>query len=127
MKNLFILLCIMFSFGCKKKNELESKYYGKWELSYTYGGFSGIKTDYPKGNGNIISFAGKNYEMYTNNKLVKSGTFSVVKAHSNIEQREVDKIVYDGEVGNIISLNDNLLSFGMDAYDGGSSTYIKIN
>jgi len=130
MKNyLIILLFLTFAAACKKKTEMPS-IVGKWEITSSINGLTGKLTNHPSGNGNIYIFTTTHYELFLEGKKEKSGTYSIVKKQSKITNAEINAIIFDNEVEGMptgIELSQNGLTIFVDAYDGPSALYTRIN
>ena len=132
MKNLSLAFTIvtLFAFsGCKDKETLTSSLQGSWELKSSFNGWTG-EVNHPSGNGSVLKFGQTTYEIYSGGKLLKSGVYKVEDAISFLTKLPGKKLVYDNEkdtVVTFIEIKDNILTLSIDAYDAGSSSYIKIS
>lgn len=121
---LFILIFI----SCKKDDENISPLEGSWELKSSTDGMTGSVTEYPANNGNLITFTGLNYQIFSNHQLVKSGTFKVVEETSIISNSKGKRIIYDNELDRVRSffnIRKANLDMYVDACDGPSASYTK--
>ncbi|NRF40210.1 hypothetical protein [Pedobacter foliorum] len=125
---ILVLFILPLLIACKKK-EMEKdmiSIVGKWELRTVINGLTGQKTDYPNGNGNIIVFTKSNYQNYSGQKLIKSGTYKIVKEISAITNVMGNRIIYDDETDAVrlfIDTHDGNLNLNIDAIDGSGTIY----
>jgi len=128
---ILVLLILPLLIACKKKDtEVDMvSIIGKWELKTSISGSTGQKTDYSSGNGNIFVFAKSNYQNYSDQKLIKSGTYKVVKGISMITNVMGNRIIYDNETDAVrvfIDTHDGNLNLNIDAVDGPATIYKAI-
>ncbi len=100
---------------------------GNWELRVAYNGLGG-STNYPAGNGYISRFTFDTYEVDSVGKIISSGTYKIIPDKSYITGKTENRIIYDNNTNDIrtfIQLSNDTLSFFIDAYDAGSSSYVK--
>ena len=106
---------------------------GEWELRKSYNG-QGMETEFSAGNGNIYRFSESKYERYENGILVEEGVYRLVEETSSISKETISRLLFDDEIDNpddhlrisIEVVNNNLI-IAVDANDGPSSVYDKIN
>ncbi|WP_316837004.1 hypothetical protein [Pedobacter nutrimenti] len=134
MKNLNVLLFLSLTillFSCKKDKPLSHALAGQWELTTGVSGLDGVKTEYAPGLGNITKFTDTEYEIMRDGKTINKGTYSIISYKSLITKKEEKQIVYDGKANDVIknyfTINDKKLIISVDAYDGPSSIFTKIN
>ncbi|WP_214226454.1 hypothetical protein [Pedobacter sp. B4-66] len=125
---ILVLLILPLLIACKKKETEKDmiSIIGKWELRTDINGLTGKKTDYPNGNGNIIVFTKSNYQNYSGQKLIKSGTYKIVREISTTTKVLGNRIIYDGETDAVrlfIDIHDGNLNLNIDAVDGPGSIY----
>lgn len=116
--------------GCKKEDLINKSASGTWELRQIGGGISGKITSYNPGNGSIVKFTDDTYQVFSDKKLVRSGSYKIVKEKSILSQQEGNRIIYDGDMnaGRVfISIDHNMLYLSSDVYDGEGSIYEKID
>jgi hypothetical protein len=132
MKNLkaaFIMIMVIITTSCKKE-PARSPLIGQWELTAGINGLNGEKTEYASGKGNITKFTDTEYETMQGGKTIRKGTYSIINYKAMITEKEERQIVYDGKANdtkNYFSINGKTLIISVDAYDGSSSIYTKIN
>ena len=124
-----VLLAPLMLLSCKKeKAEVSQSLIGTWELRTAYNGQGG-KTDYAAGNGHVLKFTATTYQVYSGGSLLKSGTYTLVKDSSYMLGKIADRIVYDGEQNSVRSfaeIKSTNLTLTVDAYDGPSALYARI-
>lgn len=125
---ILVLLILTLLIACKKKETVKDmiSIIGKWELRTGINGLTGQKTDYPSGNGNIIIFTKSNYQNYSGQKLIKSGTYKIVRETSAITNVMGNRIIYDDEADAVrlfIDTHDGNLNLNIDAVDGSGTIY----
>lgn len=128
---ILVLLILPLLIACKKKDTEADmiSIIGKWELKTGISGSTGQKADYPSGNGNIIVFTKSNYQNYSDQKLIKSGTYKIVKEISMITNVMGNRIIYDNETDaarSFIDTHDGNLNLNIDAVDGSGTIYKAI-
>lgn len=107
---------------------------GTWELRKTSGAMNPAVSEYPAGNGHILTFTDNDYGIYVNGQLTKSGTYTIVNDSTVSETvylqfpagRFPNRIVYDNDYGAgkvFMEISNNRLVFisGNYAVDGGHS------
>lgn len=120
--------------GCKKNTSTDSSkaLEGSWELREVSGGMLAGSTKYSPGNGNLLNFAGSNYELHANGQLQKSGQYIVVidkTVEDNVclvipKGQFTNRVIYDNDTTatkHFFEINDNQLVFyyGCYALDNG--------
>lgn len=132
MKYSFYILSTFFllvTISCKKEDLISKSAAGTWELRQSGGGISGKITSYNAGNGSLLKFTDNTYQIFSDKKLVKSGSYKIVKEKSILSQQEGNRIIYDGDVNTgriFISIDHNMLYLSADVYDGEGAIYEKI-
>jgi len=137
MKNHFLLLLLIVAFfGCKKPDHNGCDPYtminnnglpGTWELRSTVSGLTGSKTGYPAGNGQLLVLTNASYQFYKDGSIISQGNYTLTKKQSLILNKLADCIIFStSQVVNLIDLNGDTLSLAPDAYDGGSTEYVRI-
>ncbi len=128
---------IMLFAGCAKNNTLflQQQLAGRWELTRTVGGWSGIH-DYEPGNGNTIFFDEKTYTrhyVYTDTSFVKQGTYALYRSKIPCgNEDEVTLINFDdaplGDLADVITVSAGQLTIGSSpcVADGETSYYRSI-
>lgn len=141
MKQYILTICygaIIISFSCCIKQRAAEEtggslvIIGTWELKHAQNGMS-PEINYPSGNGNMLKFADSTYERFTNNTLVKSGHYIIIKDSSVVQEvglnipfgQFTNRIIFDNEFSTrktfIHVLNDTLtLLSGFFPLDAGS-------
>ena len=80
------LIFTMFLFlGCKKDLPYNPtiSLVGNWELRASVGGqIAGVPSEFAPGNGNVLKFSEKNYEKMVDGKLVKAGSYTLIRETS---------------------------------------------
>ena len=132
---LFVLLsaCLCSVIACSKENNKMTinshSLVGVWELRAEGGGWGPYQT-FPAGNGYIVKFTEDAYETDSVSKVIKSGTYRIIKDDPLVVSGTTSRIIYDNNTNNLrsyISLSGDTLSFMIDAYDVGIATYIRIS
>jgi len=127
---LFAYVCIVLS--CCKDNKVginSHSLVGIWEMRVAGGGWVPYVT-FPTGNGHIIKFTSSAFEYDSVGKVISSGTYRIVKDHPTAVYGTTDRIIYDNNTNDsrsYISLSGDSLRFMIDAYDAGSTTYVRIS
>lgn len=135
MKKLFTLALILtiFSYlGCKKDLPYDPNIdlEGTWELRASVGGqAAGVPSEVAPGNGNLMKFTGKNYEKMADGKLVKAGTYTLIREISWTATET--RIVFDNDMKTkyfveILKGRLILYSYGPISADGTKEDYEKI-
>ena len=127
---LFLLITTAFIFtSCKKQSiPISDSIVGRWELSQDGGGWGPIIYHKP-GNDTLAIFTATTYSFYNREKLVKSGTYVVKKDTSYLYNQLMNRIIFDNNTDltrEFTDIQNNQLSFWLDAYDAGSTTYRRI-
>ena len=124
---MMIAVCLITS--CKKSGSVNPEFFGKWELSRTYGGYGGLDSTYAAGNGTVFQFnSDSTYKHFTKNKLDAQGAFHI-KIYNNPTQNTIaNKMIFFGNdtVGTPIYPTTAKLTIGTTAADGLASDYVKI-
>jgi hypothetical protein len=142
MKKYCLLLFLTIAFwGCKKHptddttNQPEVPVViggtglpGTWELTYGVQGFSGMKTNYPLGNGRKYIFTNTNYQVYKSGILIAQGTYVLEQQMSYIYNKLSDMIIFDNNSSSkvLITISSTTLDLAPDANDGGGTGYLRI-
>jgi len=130
MKYIGLFTIIVFLLSCKKDKETKvaNGLIGKWELTSSSGGIAGTTINYSAGSGNTTTFDGSLFREYRENKLVRSGAYSVKKQMSMLSNMEENGLVYEGiEQRYFFNVSGAELSIYHDAYDGFINHYKRIN
>jgi hypothetical protein len=124
----------MFFIACKKDNinkQSGDSISGTWELEQAQTGMIPA-INYPPGNGDILKFTDSDYQVFSNNQLIKSGVYTIDEDAS--VQSEVclalpadeyrNRIIYDNDYTShkvFIQMSNNTLIFlsGCFAFDAG--------
>ncbi len=76
---------------------------GSWELRSSQGGYRDATLpppDFSSGNGTILKFTATQYFQYAKGQLTRSGTYTVTKETSFINNKPMYRIIYDGKQTN---------------------------
>ncbi len=123
--------------GCKKDSSLKidnQQLIGKWELTKSFGGWSGEKK-YEPGNGNTISFAGSNsvqHFAYNDTSFTTTATYTIYQGKPCEFAAETTlihfKIADNYEYDNDFSLANGELAIGSTQCiaDGSTNYYRKV-
>jgi hypothetical protein len=134
MQKLFIILLLIIFSGsaCEKTNEMTTSLIGTWEITRSYGGWSG-EQHYNAGNGNTLTFKtdgtfiGKVANADTS--FTVTGTYEVYEGKPCGTTIDTTLISFsNSDFTNVLSLKNNELGIS-DSYcimDGGSNFYRKI-
>ena len=102
---------------------------GNWELRKDIGGIGGGSTHEP-GNGIIYKFTTSTFESLDSGTVIESGTYTIIKDRSEINQVVLDRIIFNNDYSStktFITVSGNKLTLMFDAVDGGAREYEKIN
>jgi len=128
---LFVFCVATVAAGCKKdlqgtKAAANSPLFAKWELRIQRGGLQ-PDVNFAAGNGNIVQFnADSTYAFYVNDAITKQGTFHIASQTYAQGPAKLDLIYYDNSTnGEVIWLQDGMLTLGDSAADGPSYIYAK--
>lgn len=129
---LVLISIVSFFLSCKKDLPLDPKIdlEGTWELRASVGGqIAGVPSEVAPGNGNLMKFSGKNYEKIADGKLIKAGTYTLIK-ESSWTATEI-RIVFDNELSTkyfveILKGRLILYSYGPISSDGTKEDYERI-
>ena len=138
-KTIYLLLIIASAaFGCKKDSALKSlqqQLSGTWELTKTFGGWSG-ETGYLPGNGNTIAFEKNNYTKHfvsADTSYTMQGVYGLYENKLPCDSRQqITQIVFDsttnGDFAEKITISNGELSIGNSECiaDGSMSFYRRI-
>jgi len=124
---LLILIAAFLMVGCKKDTPIAAKYYGRWELRKTFGGFGGGDSTYAAGNGNIYQFNNNStYKHFREGVVDAQGSFKITQTKST-EGNYTESLYFDNDAyGTPISLADSKLTVGTSVADGITQEYAKI-
>lgn len=130
MKKLYLIISctILFFNSCEKDVATSSLIKGEWELRTAINGSTGTPTNYSSGNGTVLKFTETNYENYSGGKLIKSGSYKIVKDISAIKKEVFDRILYDNEYNSVkifFKIENNKLNTWVDGYDAPATIYEK--
>ncbi|HSU51204.1 MAG TPA: hypothetical protein VLJ41_11455 [Segetibacter sp.] len=127
-----------FFYSCEKDNRNATKLVeGEWELVRITGSRPVITFD--RGNGNVLKFTNTNYDLFENNRLKKSGTYTIQEegsAQSSVclvlpPEKYRNRIIYDNDdtpPKTFLEVSNDTLSFisGCFATDAGTKTeYVR--
>ena len=134
--SIFIVILSIFFLACKKDNindkvGVSTSIAGTWELEQAQAGmFPTI--NYPPGNGDILKYSNSDYQVISNNQLIKSGVYTIVE-DASVESEVCmelptdeyrNRIIYDNDYTYkvFIQVSNNKLIFlaGCFAFDAGS-------
>lgn len=126
---LAIGIAVMFS--CSKDEKIPmTSIIGKWEIKASINGFTGQRENFDEGNGQIVEFGEKDYYFMKGNNTTKKGAYSIERKLSKITGKEESYIIYDDVkdgVPQIYSVSSEELILSIDAMDGPTSIYRKID
>lgn len=133
MKKFLPLLLLVIAFGCKKDSlkSLKSQLPGTWELRNIQGGFYGPSgpPDVTPGNGNRWTFSGSEYQLYSRGRLIKSGTYTLIKKDTYGGAYPATALVLDANAYETarISIGKGTLTMyaGNIAADGSIEEYVR--
>lgn len=132
MKKLFLYLVIFFPVilsSCKDNDPKPSdlNIQGKWELEYFQGAWTGGR--YAPGTGPVLIFQKKTYQEFKGDKLIRSGSYKIVRAQRSLVNREGDRLDFEGKdefPGQFVSVDKDKLIISIDAYHAPSYSYRRI-
>jgi hypothetical protein len=124
-----LTLTILLS-GCKN-NKHTSFLKGEWELRTEINEQTGTPTNYLPGNGTILRFTETDYEIYSHEKFVKSGKYTVERCKNYLNKKPAHRIVYDDRkdsvsLNSFFRIDSNKLSIYADSCNSPSIIYKKI-
>jgi hypothetical protein len=126
----FALIVSALFLGCKKDAPVSDSLAGTWELRIDVNGLSGRATYHKTGNDTLAIFTDNTYAFYQKNNLVKSGTYQIKRDTFSLDHTLKNRIIYDhqdqGTIRNFFDIQNNQLSFFIDAYDAPSVTYQRL-
>ena len=117
-----VILGVLFYPGCKKSESSEySQLYYTWEWAQSSGGIGGVVMN-PASEGYTQSVdfeENGSYAIYRNNLVVSSGTYTITRAVSILDNEEYDMVVFDDGTPPqaITQLSDNELTLREDCFD----------
>ena len=123
------LLITLLLLGCKKNIPVPDSLQGTWELRIDVNGLSGHATYHKAGNDTLMKFTDNRYESYEKGKLIRSGTYQVKRDTFHIINTIKYRIIYDNNddmTHQFFDIENNQLSFFLDAYDAPSVIYERI-
>ena len=139
MKKIILLLAILLAFSCERNSE-DSLVFGKWEWVNSWISIGFYAT--PENTGiNRVLILNEDYTsiLIENEDTVQKGIFSLKREKSYLYDEYYDIITLDmyyldntEEVNTvtfdylILELNDSILKYCGDAYDGGEHQYKRI-
>jgi hypothetical protein len=125
--------CLCTIIACSKENDKavinRQSLVGVWELRAAGSGWEPYHA-IPAGNGHILKFTHDAYEYDSVGKVISSGTYRIVKETPMVLSGTTDRIIFSdspNDLHNYIALSGDTLSYMLDAYDAGSTTYIRID
>jgi len=119
---------VLFCPGCKKTDTSPfSMLYHQWEWVQSSGGIAGVvQTPQSEGYTQTIDFDENGFfTVYQNNAVAISGTYTIIRAESILDNQEHDMIVFDNSLleSAITQLNGDTLILREEAFDGFTHTY----
>ena len=135
MKKMLFAFALISVLSCNKKEEMtaiKKDIIGSWELSARGGGFTGITTHYPAGNGSILVFnSNGNYLRKSHDTVLFSGHYTIRKKEDCYSRPNEVALSLDGSSSGIhqyIELrNDSLYFDTPNCYaDGNWFTYKRL-
>lgn len=119
MKQLFILLIAAAGLTqCSKSDQSKSSQTleGSWELRQIWGGLvmAGQPLNYPPGNGNRLVFNNGNYQIYIQQVLAQSGTYTLIPETSFVDNRVLNRLQLSQDTTQLIYtelLNNQLVLY----------------
>ena len=116
------ILSVLFFLGCKKSESSEySQLYHLWEWIQSSGGIAGVvRTPASEGYTQSMDFEENgSYTIYRNNLVFSSGTYTITRAVSMLDNVEYDMIAFDdgSPPQAITQLSDNELTLREDCID----------
>ena len=125
-----VIFGILISPGCKKSESLEfSQLYYTWEWVRSNGGIGGVvMTPDSEGYTQSVKFEENGtYTRYRNDTIVSSGTYTITRAQSLLDQQEYDMVTFDdGSPSQAITmLSDNALTLREDCFDCFTHVYLR--
>ncbi|MFC2146370.1 hypothetical protein ACFLRT_03310 [Acidobacteriota bacterium] len=117
-----VILGVLFYPGCKKSESSEySQLYYTWEWVQSSGGIGGVVMN-PASEGYTQSIdfeENGSYTLYRNNLVVSSGTYTITRAQSILDNEEYDMVVFDdgSPPQAITQLSDNELTLREECFD----------
>jgi hypothetical protein len=137
VKVFLVVFCLAaVSMSCKKdsqsttrdkiKSAANSPFFGKWELRITRGGLQ-PDVNFAAGNGHIVQFnADSTYAFYTAGAVTKQGSFHIATLSYAQGTQKAYLIYYDSSPnGEVIDVQDDMLTLGTSIADGPSYVYAK--
>jgi hypothetical protein len=128
-KYISILFILAAAAGCKKdtQTQVATGLTGKWELTQEVGGFAPTKI-YTPGTGNSLQFsADSTFVQYQNAKVVRQGSYSVVKNGITFAGTTFDALYVNHKLWDMMQLKTDTLVIGSSAADGLEDTYVRDN
>lgn len=131
MKSFKIIVLSLLLFicnACKKDDKQKAQIDGTWELKSSTNGLTGKAETYSIDNGNLIIFSEANYQIFSDHKMIRSGTFKIVEETSLIHNQKGKRLIYDNEPDQIrtfLNIKGDELEIYIDAFDGSSALYVK--
>ncbi len=124
----FIMVGVLLHPGCKKSDSSPySMIYHKWEWVESIGGLGGwVRTPESEGYTQSIEFDENGfYTKYKNNVVDRRGTYTIIRAESQLDQKEYDMVVFDdgSPTQAIMILTDNQLTLREECFDCFTHTY----
>lgn len=115
---IFLLLILVVLIQCSKSDQTKSPQIveGSWELRHLRGGLvmAGQPTDYLPGNGNKYVFNNGNYQIYTQQVLTQSGTYTLIPETSFVDNRVLNRLRLSQDTAQLIYtelLNNQLVLY----------------
>lgn len=113
------------------KDKHTSSLVGEWELRTEIDRRTRAATNYLPGNGTILKFSGTDYEIYSHEKFVKSGKYTVEGCKTMCTKDSVERIVYDDQLDSVsfnsfFKIDSNKLSIYVGAGNKPSVIYTRI-
>ncbi len=123
-----VMVGVFFHPGCKKTGSSSlSQICHNWEWIQSAGGIGGVvQTPQSEGYTQSIVFDEEGiYTKYQDNTVVRSGTYNIIRAVSELDDIEYDMVVFDdgSQPQAVTLLNDNELVLREECFDCFTHTY----
>lgn len=120
-----VFLCLSF-IGCKK-DSLQKKIKGKWELRESYvGGSSSPFHQFAPGNGDTFEFTNSTYKADTSGQLLRSGNYSIIQ-DTMYSQIIGDKLILENYFSySFVKIEGNIMKLTYEGRESSVFTYLKI-
>ncbi|SEB18053.1 hypothetical protein [Pedobacter hartonius] len=126
-----ILLTLITLLSSCIQDKHTSSLEGEWELRTEIDRQTSATTNYLPGNGTILKFTGTDYEIYSHEKFVKSGKYTVEGCKTIYRKDSAERIVYDDQLDSLsfnscFKIDGNNLSIYVGAGNRPSVIYTRI-